>query len=190
MWTWLVLPLFIFVARVTDVTLQTLRIIFVSRGLKYIAPLVGFFEVLIWLLAIQQIIINLNNPLCLLAYAAGFATGNFVGLTIEHQLALGTVVVRLITTRETTRLKEVLKSRRFGVTSIQASGAKGPVEILYIVVRRENVPELISLIMKYYPRAFYTIEDVARVSEGIFPEKRKVFWSRGFRRLVLARKSK
>ena len=190
MWTWLILPLFIFVARVTDVTLQTLRIIFVSRGLKYIAPLVGFFEVLIWLLAIQQIIINLHNPLCMLAYAAGFATGNFVGLTIEHRLALGSVVVRLITTRDTSRLREVLNSRGFGVTSIQASGAKGPVEILYIVVRRENIPELIPLIMKYHPRAFYTIEDVARVSEGIFPEKRKVFSPRGFRRLVLARKSK
>jgi uncharacterized protein YebE (UPF0316 family) len=190
MWTWLILPLFIFLARVADVTLQTLRIIFISRGLKYLAPLVGFFEVLIWLLAIQQIMINLHNPFYMLAYAAGFATGNFVGLTIERRLALGTVVVRLITTKEARRLREALNSRRFGVTTIQGSGAKGPVQILYIVVRREDMPELIPLIMKYHPRAFYTIEDVARVSEGIFPKKKKVFWLKDFLKRSFSRKGK
>ncbi|RLE07030.1 MAG: hypothetical protein DRJ06_06660, partial [Candidatus Aminicenantes bacterium] len=133
MWTWLFLPLLIFLARVIDVTLQTLRIIFISRGLKYIAPFVGFFEILIWLLAIQQIMINLHNPLCMLAYAAGFAMGNFVGLSLEQKLSMGTVIVRLITTKDISPLKEILNSRKFGLTTISARGAKGPVQILYIV---------------------------------------------------------
>jgi len=190
MWTWLFLPLLIFLARVIDVTLQTLRIIFISRGLKYIAPFVGFFEILIWLLAIQQIMINLHNPLCMLAYAAGFAMGNFVGLSLEQKLSMGTVIVRLITTKDISPLKEILNSRKFGLTTISARGAKGPVQILYIVVRRESLPELVPLIMKYHPKAFYTIEDVSKVSEGIFPERKKNLGLKELIRRSFSRKCK
>jgi uncharacterized protein YebE (UPF0316 family) len=86
-YTWIVLPVLIFVARITDVSLGTVRVIFVSRGLKYLAPLVGFFEVLIWLLAIGQIMKNLSNPVCYIAYAAGFGMGNYVGIRIAEKLA-------------------------------------------------------------------------------------------------------
>jgi uncharacterized protein YebE (UPF0316 family) len=82
LYTWIVLPLLIFLARVVDVSMGTIRVIFVSRGLKYLAPVVGFFEVLIWLLAIGQIMKNLSSPLCYVAYAGGFAAGNYIGIVI------------------------------------------------------------------------------------------------------------
>lgn len=95
-WTWVIIPCFIFIARILDVTLGTVRIIFVSKHMKSLAPLLGFFEVLIWLLAIGQIMQNLTNPINYLAYAAGFAMGNFVGIQIESRLAMGVVLIRVL----------------------------------------------------------------------------------------------
>jgi len=85
------LPLLIFFARVCDVSLGTIRIIFISKGIKYLAPIVGFFEILIWLLAISQIMQNLTNPYYYIFYAGGFATGNLVGIILDEKLSIGTV---------------------------------------------------------------------------------------------------
>ncbi len=96
---WVIVPLLIFLARVIDVTLQTIRIVSISRGIRWLAPLVGFFEVLIWLLAISQIMKRVSNPVAYIAYAAGFATGTAIGQSIERRLSLGTVMLRVITAR-------------------------------------------------------------------------------------------
>jgi len=109
-YAWLILPLLIFLARVADVSIGTIRLIFISRGLKYLAPLVGFFEILIWLLAIGQIMKNLSNPACYIAYAGGFAMGNFVGMWIAERLSLGVVLIRVVTKKDATELVECLKS--------------------------------------------------------------------------------
>ncbi|HOW57397.1 MAG TPA: DUF5698 domain-containing protein, partial [Smithellaceae bacterium] len=93
---WLFIPLLIFLARVCDVTLDTVRIIYISRGMKYLAPLIAFFEIIIWLIAISQIMMNMDNVYYYIAYAAGFATGNFIGIYIEGRMAIGTVVIRVI----------------------------------------------------------------------------------------------
>ncbi len=95
-----VLPLLIFIARVTDVTFDTMRIIFISKGEKYLPPLLGFFEIMIWLFAIGQVMQNLTNIVYYIAYAAGFATGNFVGIIIEDKMAIGKLVVRIITRKD------------------------------------------------------------------------------------------
>ena len=92
---WVILPALIFVSRIFDVSFGTLRIIFVSRGKRSIAPFLGFFEVLIWLLAISQIMQNLNNFACYIAYAGGFAMGNYIGMRIEEKLAMGTMIIRV-----------------------------------------------------------------------------------------------
>jgi uncharacterized protein YebE (UPF0316 family) len=106
----IVLPLLIFTARVLDMTLDTLRIIFISRGRKFLATFFGFFEIIIWLFAIGQIMQNLTNITYYLAYAGGFATGVFVGISIEEKIAMGTVVVKVITKKEAVELVEYLKS--------------------------------------------------------------------------------
>jgi len=108
---WIVMPLLIFTARILDVSLGTVRIVFVSRGLKYLAPLVGFFEVIIWLLAIRVIIQNLNNVACYIAYGAGFAMGTFIGLQIEKKIAIGNSLIRIITKKDATELIEHLKEK-------------------------------------------------------------------------------
>jgi len=169
---WIVLPLLIFLARILDVSLGTVRIVFVSRGLKYLAPVVGFFEVIIWLLAIRVIMQNLNNAVCYIAYGAGFGMGNFIGIFIEKKLAIGRSIIRIITQKNATALIEHLRSEGYGVTSLDAQGSKGQVHVIYMVIRRHDFEKVADSIHKFNPKAFYTEEDVNLVSEGIFPMKK------------------
>ena len=169
-----ILPLLIFVARVCDVSLGTLRIIFISKGKKNIAPFLGFFEVLIWIIAVSRIMQNLDNYLNYIAYAAGFATGNYVGMLIEERLAMGIQMIRVFTYEKGQDLVQSLNSRGFGATSVQAQGAKEKVHLIYTIVQRNEMENVLSIIEGFNPKAFYTIEDVKAVNEGIFhPRKRK-----------------
>jgi len=171
-YTWILLPFLIFAARVLDVSLGTVRVIFVSRGLKYLAPLVGFFEILIWLLAIGQIMKNLSNPACYIAYAAGFAMGNFVGICIAERLSLGVVLIRVVTKRDALPLVNVLKAQGYGVTSVDGHGSEGQVKVVFTIVLRREVRSLVGLIKEFNPHAFYSIEDVGFVEKGVFPLRR------------------
>src|SRR5579862_9896817 len=106
---WVILPLLIFIARMCDVTLGTLRNVFIGKGLRRIVPLIGFFEVLIWLISVRQVMNHLNNPICYIAFAAGYAMGTYVGLRIERRLALGIQVMRIITNQESSALVNALR---------------------------------------------------------------------------------
>jgi uncharacterized protein YebE (UPF0316 family) len=171
-YAWLLLPFLIFIARVADVSIGTVRLIFVARGFKYIAPLVGFFEVLIWLLAIGQIMKNLSNPACYIAFGGGFAMGNFVGIWIAEKLSLGLVLIRVITQKDASELVERLKSADYGVTSVDGHGTTGEVKVVFTIAPRQEVQSIIGLIKKFNPKAFYSIEEVSFVEKGIFPAKR------------------
>ena len=169
---WIILPLAIFLSRIIDVSLQTARIVFVSKGYRHLAPLLGFFEVLIWLIAIGQVMKNLDNVLCYLAYAGGFAAGNYVGIRIENRLAIGCWIVRIIRRQDASQLIEALRECGYGVTALDAQGSQGPVNVIYTLVRRSDFQKVGLMIRKYNPRAFYSVEDVRLVSEGIFPLSR------------------
>ena len=171
-YTFFIIPLLIFIARVLDVTLGTIRVIFVSKGFKYLAPVVGFFEIIIWLMAIGQIMSNLNNPACYIAYAGGFAMGNFVGITIAEKLSLGVVLLRVITQKDASDLIESLSSQKYGVTSIDGHGAQGKVNIIFTIVPRKEILKVVEIVKKFNPKAFYTVEDIGFVEEGIFPMRR------------------
>ncbi|GAB3529667.1 DUF2179 domain-containing protein [Pontibacter brevis] len=162
---WVIIPALIFLARICDVTLGTLRIVFVSKGDKVIAPLLGFMEVLIWLIAITQVMENLSNVASYLAWAGGFATGNFLGLRIEQKLALGQAVVRVITVEPADQLIEQLKGHGYRLTSVDARGTRGKVNLLFMIVKRKRLDSVIDIIRNYNPQAFYSIEDVRSVSE-------------------------
>lgn len=164
-----ILPVAIFAARICDVSLDTLRIIYVSRGLKFLAASIGFFEVLIWLIAMSQIIRNLTNPFLYIAYAGGFAMGNYIGILIEEKMAIGTVVIRIITQKDATELIEFLKKDGYGVTYTDAQGALGPVKIIFTIVKRRDIDFVLKIIHKFNPLAFFTIEDIRSVRQGIFP---------------------
>ncbi|MBN2775302.1 MAG: DUF2179 domain-containing protein [Prolixibacteraceae bacterium] len=179
LFTYLILPLLIFTARIFDVTIGTIRIVMVSKGEKFLAPILGFFEVLIWLIAISKIFENLDNWVCYITYAAGFATGNYIGLKIEEKLAVGIVRIQIVTRTEATKLITSLKESGYGITHLNAQGASDNVSIIYTVLKRTDVPIVEDIIRKYNPNAFYSVEDVKYVNKGIFPIRQARRWRKG-----------
>ncbi len=165
---YVLLPILIFVSRIMDVSIGTLRIIFVSRGDKIIAPILGFFEVLIWLLAITGIMANLDNWLTYVAYAGGFAAGNYIGLFLEERMALGIRMIRIITSRDANPLIATLRSGGYGVTTVRATGKDGPVHLIYTIVPRSQTKPVIEKVKEFNPRAFYSVEDVRGVNNDSF----------------------
>jgi len=163
------LPLMIFFARICDVSLGTLRIVMISKGQKRIAPFLGFFEVLIWLLAIGKIMQNLDNWACYISYAGGYATGNYIGMLIEEKLAVGIVKLEIITGSDSGRLINALILAGYGITHhIATGGASGEgVSVIYSVVQRNDVNKVVSLIREYNPTAFYSIGDVRFVNKEL-----------------------
>lgn len=172
--SYIIMPILIFLARICDVSIGTLRIIFVSKGKKNIAPILGFFEVLIWIIAISKIMQNLDNYVNYVAYAAGFATGNFVGMIIEEKLAMGIQMIRVFANERGRDLVQILNSNGYGATSVEAYGAKERVHLVYSIVHRHELERVLDLINKFNPKAFFTIEDVKSVNEGgIFSPKKQ-----------------
>jgi uncharacterized protein YebE (UPF0316 family) len=168
-YNWAILPAMIFAARILDVTLGTLRIIFVARGKKRIAPILGFIEVFIWIVVVSQLIGNLQNWIAYLAYAAGFATGNYVGMWIEDRLAMGTLVLRVILPQGSEELAGLLRQAGYGATQVDGEGGSGPVKLIYTVVKRKNLGDVVSIIHAVNPKAFFSVEEVRSAQEGIFP---------------------
>ncbi|WP_425637163.1 DUF2179 domain-containing protein [Algoriphagus yeomjeoni] len=162
---YLIMPLLIFCARVGDVSINTLRIMFMMNGKKNIAPVLGFFEALIWLLAIGQIFQNIDNPMSYIAYAGGFGMGTYVGMYFEEKLAFGRVLVRVITPEPLPELIEYMKNRDFRFTNVGGEGRFGKVNLLFTVMKRESLTEYITKVQSIDSKAFYTIESVKRVSE-------------------------
>jgi uncharacterized protein YebE (UPF0316 family) len=165
---WVVLPLIIFISRVCDVTLGTLRNVMVSKGYRNIAPFLGFFEVLIWIVVVSQVMKNVSNVACYLGWAAGFATGTYVGLRIEERLALGLQVIRIITNHDCSVLIKALKDSGHGITVVDAHGAVGAVKLIYTIVKRKDSAAVEAMINQYVPSAFYSKEEVKSASAGVF----------------------
>lgn len=167
----IVVPLLIMLARICDVSLDTLRVIMVSKGYRKYAPFIGFFQVLIWIITITRIMANLENWTAYIGYAAGFAIGTYVGMKLESKLALGHELIRVITRADPTELISVLRSKGYHLTYVDGEGRDGKVGILFIVEKRKVIKEIIKLIKDLNPKAFYTIEDVRFVANtGAIPQ--------------------
>ncbi|MFH1589220.1 MAG: DUF2179 domain-containing protein [archaeon] len=175
--SWVILPLLIFLARIVDVSIGTVRLIFISKGMKNVAPILGFFEVLIWLMAVRQIIVNIPNFVGFIAYAGGFATGTYVGMKIEEKLAKGKVIIRVITKKDASILEETLRLN-YKVTHIDAKGPDGAVKIIFMVMDRSKVAGAMVIINKLNPKAFYSIEDVRTAREDFTSHTDKTFIGR------------
>lgn len=163
---WLLAPL-IFCARVTDVSLGTCRAIIVVRGHRILAAGIGFFESIIWLLAVSAVIKHIDAWYLALAYGAGFATGNYVGIWLEARLAIGSELVRAIVFDAPHMLADALRAR--GYQAVQVAGSAGagrPADVILVVEKRRRVPDLLSAIRRDAPSAVYTISDVKSVYDG------------------------
>ena len=168
-----ILIVFIFIAEMCVVTIATLRTIFIARGMKYVAPVLGFFEVSIWLFAVGEVMKNLTDIRCALAFAAGFTVGNFLGMLIEQGLALGSVVVRVITHKEADGLVESLRAAQYGVTCLPGHGSTGPVLVVFTVVPRRELPVVIGLLKRFDPEVFYSVDALQSAASGVAPTPRR-----------------
>lgn len=170
---WVILPLLIFLARALDMTLSTLRIVFIAQGRRRLAPLIGFFESLVWLMVIGQVLQHLSNPVCFIAYAAGFSMGNLVGLRLEERLAIGVRILRIIMNDDfdesAERLVARLREIGLGVTVVDGQGMKGPVKILFTLVHRRDLGRALDLVRGDHPDVFFSVEDVRQAKQGLLP---------------------
>lgn len=166
--------LFIFIARVVDVSLDVFRLLMLTRGYSLPAAVIGFFEVCIFVLALGTVISGgLTDPLKIAAYAGGFATGNIVGSFIEDKMAFGYVVIhvfpeRLCCSELITRLRE----RNYGVTRIAGEGRSGPRDMLVVTAKRKDLPYIIKLMDQIAPETFFSISDIRSIHGGTFPRRR------------------
>lgn len=181
--SYVLLPLLIFFARICDVSINTIRIIYMLGGRRVTSTVLGFFEAFIWLMAIRQIFQHLDNWICYVAYPAGFATGIFAGMIIEEKIAYGKVIVRIITRKEVSELITYLVLQQFRYTRVNAEGPDGHETLVFTVLDRELLDDLLAKLKEILPTAFYTIEKVKAAGDfGALPEEqgRRLFtWLRG-----------
>lgn len=163
--SYFLLPLLIFTARIADVSINTIRIIYVLGGRRWTATVLGFFESLIWLMAIRQIFEHMDNWICYVAYPAGFALGIFVGMIIEERIAYGKVIVRIITRNEVNILIGHLNEKRYRYTHVNAEGEDGHENLVFTVLARDHLEDLLYYLKDILPTAFYTVEKVNRATE-------------------------
>lgn len=175
LYAYVLIPLLIFLARVADVSMETIRVIYISRGIKFLAPIIAFFEIVIWLLAMEVVMSDLSNLANFFAFALGFATGTYVGLVIEERLSIGMVLLRVITTDEESNdgIVTFLSGEQCGVTHIDAHGSRGTVKIILTLVNRTDLPRITGFLHENYPRAFFSIEDIRYANEGVFRPKNR-----------------
>src|SRR4051812_43197594 len=165
--------LLIFCARVGDVSLGTLRVVMVTQGRRGRASMLGFLEVLIWVFAVSAVLQHLRQPVFAVAYALGFATGNYVGLTVERWAALGQQVVRIFS-RSGHEIADKLRSQGFRVTLFEAKGRDGHVAMLYTETERRQVPAVADTARDIDPRCYYVVDDVRSASSVDTPPKRSL----------------
>ena len=181
----LMLPLTIFIARIVETSLETIRTVYLARGHKYLAAGIGVGKIAIWLLSTGLVLTNLDNIGGIIAYIAGYGIGTVIGMEIEDRISLGDVVVRIISAKDPEMLIARLSGMGYGITRLDGTGVfSSSVAVLLMVVPRKALEQLTSLLRKEYPDLLYTVEDVRKASEGgkIFHGKESNWLSRFFGR--------
>ncbi len=168
-------PAIIFVLRVIDVSLATLRILYAVRGQKALAAGLGFVEVLVWVLAVAAVVTNLMaSPWLALAYAAGFAAGTYVGMTLEEKLAFGLMEVRVFTRYYGQEMAAALRELGYGITEYEGWGRDGRIDVLTSVVRRRMLKEMLEEVDRVDPNAFVAVDEPRMVHRGwLFTARKK-----------------
>jgi len=171
--------------------METIRVIYISRGIKYLAPIIAFFEIVIWLLAMEVVMQDLANIANFLAFALGFAMGTYVGLVIEEKLSIGTVILRIVTTDESNEeIVSFMQSENYGITTLDATGSRGSVKMILSLVNRTDVSRITDHIQSTNPHAFFSIEDVRYVNQGVFRPKKPNRITGFFHSFIRPRKKK
>lgn len=164
--------LFIFGARVVDVSMATFRILMLIRGRSLLAALIGFLEAGLYIVALSEVIRHLDNPLNMIFFAGGFAAGNYVGSAIEERVALGYVNAQIISIERPESLKARLRREGFGVTSVEGCGKDGIHCILFVLLKRSDLPRLMNIISGEDPKAFVSVVDTRKIVGGYFMQRK------------------
>lgn len=152
----------------------TVRMLMVVQGLKIQASIIGFMEMVLYVLALNSVVGSLDNPINLLAYALGFAVGNYVGILIENKIALGKLSAQIILkTTDNDELVDHLRENGFGVTIFEGKGIKGKKEILNVALNRKNLIKLRNLVYDYDETAFMTVNNISPIRGGYFTRIKK-----------------
>ncbi len=156
----LIAALSIFLLRLLDQTLGTLRILYVNKGKPLFGAILGFIESAIWIVAISQVIQDLNDPFLIFGYALGFAAGTIMGSYIENTIAIGDIVVRIFVPKDSDseKVAEELRTNGLGVTIINGEGMQGEVTIAWCVTPRKRLKEVMKIVSVITPDAYITTE--------------------------------
>jgi len=160
--------LIIFLARVINMAIATIRMLFTIKNKKLLSWVLGFFESIIFVYIIGTVVANLDNVLNILAYAAGFATGSVIGMFFEEKLAIGHIQMTIISPTRGSILSEELRSNGFAVTELSGRGKEGTVSVLLCDVLRKNINNLETIVLETDPEAFITAEDVRPIRHGFW----------------------
>lgn len=164
---------FIFFSRVVDVSMATMRMLLIVKGRRFQAAAIGFFEVIIYIVALGRVVNSLDNPLNLLVYALGFAAGNYAGIYFEEKLALGYIAVQVIPSEHDYEIIDTLREDGYGVTVIEGSGRDGLKHILTVYAARKELAKILDLVAKIDPRAFTAIMDAKKTLGGYYRQQQK-----------------
>jgi uncharacterized protein YebE (UPF0316 family) len=159
--------LLIFCLRIVDVSCDTMRVIFAIRGKRGIAAMLGFIQALVWIFAVANAVKHLNSPLHVIGYAGGYATGTFVGVSLEQAIAYGVATVRIVTRQAGAQIAEALRQQGYGVTEYPGIGRDGNVEIVHSVVQRSHLSDVLGIVNAKDQDAFVTVEEPKILSGGI-----------------------
>jgi uncharacterized protein YebE (UPF0316 family) len=162
------MPLVIFALRVSDMSLDTLRVLFVIRSQRGLAWVLGFFQSLVWVVAITTVLSNLGNLWNVVGYAAGFATGNVVGIVIEEKLALGHGHMRIISSSRGTAIAQAIRDAGYAATELAGRGRDGTVTVINSSVLRRDVRRVQQQVKEIDPNAFITVQEVRPLNRGFW----------------------
>jgi len=158
----------IFLLRVTDMSLDTLRVLFVIRGRRSISWVLGFFQSALWVVAITSVLNNLDNLWNIVSYAGGFATGNVVGMIIEDHLAIGHAHMRIISSRWGNAIVDAIRNSGYAATELAGRGKDGTVSVINCSIQRKDIRNLKIEISRIDPDAFITVEEIRPLHRGFW----------------------
>ena len=175
LFVYVLVPLRIMLSRVVDVSLGTVRIIFANKGIKAYSAVIGFFEVLVWLVVITAVVNNLNNAVSYVAYALGFSLGTYFGIALEERIAIGQVRMRIITKKNLTKMIDKLKPTRYVFVSDSTDSSEGTIKIINAFLDRSDLKKVIARVKELDPHAFYTVEDLKMIKDK-YKERKPLFF--------------
>jgi uncharacterized protein YebE (UPF0316 family) len=165
-----VIGILIFLLRIVDVSIGTLRTILMVQGYARFAVFLGFFEVLVWVVAVAQVVARIDaSPWLAPFYAGGFSAGVAVGLMIERKLALGRFVIRIFSHSRTQEIVHAIRGKGNVLATFRGDTPDGPVNLLFVSARGERVHDVVDAARAVDPKMFYTVEAARRWSENVFP---------------------